>query len=130
MRKYSKQRELIYDYLKNTTSHPTAEKIFTDLKEENPSLGLATVYRNLNLLKEDGLVLKLDVGQSVDHYDADTSTHHHFVCTTCHKVSDVSLPIESRSWESALQGIGSVSAYRLFLMGECDECKKKQTAVS
>ena len=48
--RYSKQRELIYQNLKNRCDHPTAEKIYSDLKIDNPELSLGTVYRNLNFL--------------------------------------------------------------------------------
>ena len=48
MRKYSKQRELILNSLRNRKDHPTAEKLYLDLKNEMPELGIATVYRNLS----------------------------------------------------------------------------------
>ena len=89
MRKYSRQRQLILDYLKSTTSHPTAEQIYAELKPQNPALSLSTVYRNLRLLADDGIILRLDTGESTDRFDADLSEHHHFICTKCGQVTDV-----------------------------------------
>ena len=54
MKKYSKQRELILDSLRKRKDHPTAERLYLDLKKEMPELGIATVYRNLSDLCEEG----------------------------------------------------------------------------
>lgn len=59
IKRYSKQRELIYDAVMNTTEHPTAETIYIWLKPDNPALSLGTVYRNLNQLVEEGNVMRL-----------------------------------------------------------------------
>ena len=59
MKKYSKQRELILDSLKNRTDHPTAETLYRDLKDKMPEIGIATVYRNLSTLCEEGKINKL-----------------------------------------------------------------------
>lgn len=87
--RYSKQRELIYENLKARYDHPTAEAIYADLKKDHPALSLGTVYRNLSLLADTKKIRKLDVGQSIIHYDADLSNHHHFVCNKCHQVYDI-----------------------------------------
>ena len=52
-KRYSRQRELIFETLKGTDRHPTAEMVYQWLKPENPNLSLGTVYRNLNLLAEE-----------------------------------------------------------------------------
>ena len=126
MHRFSKQRELIFDYLKNTTAHPTAETVYNDLKAESPQLSLATVYRNLHLLVEMGKAVKLDTGENVDRFDANTNNHYHFVCTCCHKVSDIFdgiLPDESIK---AIVGDGfSAEGHKLFIYGKCNLCNKK-----
>ncbi len=89
--RYSKQRELIYENLKARCDHPTAEIIYTELKKDNPSLSLGTVYRNLNFLADAKMIRKLDVGQTIVHFDADLSAHHHFICNECQQVYDIFL---------------------------------------
>ena len=65
--RYSKQREAIRTYLLSTKSHPTAEAVYYNIKNEYPKISLGTVYRNLNLLVEQGQALRLDCGDGVDH---------------------------------------------------------------
>lgn len=89
MYKHSKQRDLILDYLKGTKAHPTPEQIYQELKHDNPSLGISTVYRNLNTLSLLGLIKKLNVGESMDRFDADMSKHYHFFCEKCNSVTDI-----------------------------------------
>ena len=58
-RRFSKQRQIIYDMIKNNPVHPTADHIYNTLKQDYPDLSLGTVYRNLNVLTESGLILKI-----------------------------------------------------------------------
>ena len=58
-KRYSRQRELIYEALRQTEQHPTAEMIYQWLKPANPSLSLGTVYRNLNLLADEGAIRRM-----------------------------------------------------------------------
>ena len=58
-KRYSRQRELIYETLKHTKEHPTAEMLYQWLKPENPNLSLGTVYRNLNLLADEGSITRM-----------------------------------------------------------------------
>ena len=80
MKKYSKQRELIINSLKNRTDHPTADMLYIDLKKEMPNLGIATVYRNLVELCEEGVIIKIKSKNGPDRYDGNTMPHVHFEC--------------------------------------------------
>ena len=72
-KRYSRQRELIYEALRQTEQHPTAEMIYQWLKPANPSLSLGTVYRNLNLLADEGAIRRMAF--PVERYDAKTMPH-------------------------------------------------------
>ena len=123
--KYSKQREMILNYLLDNKNHPTAEKIYSDLKKDSPALSLATVYRNLNLLCELGKVQRLDTGETVDRFDADISNHAHFVCDCCHSVADIFTDtVNIEQAEDALGTGYSVGRYKLFLYGTCPACSQ------
>ncbi len=125
MRKYSRQREIILEYLYQTTAHPTADQIYADLKPQYPALGLSTVYRNLRLLAEDGIIRRLDTGEGVDRFDADLSAHNHFICLKCRRVSDVfETLIEPKSLEDALGKAFSVNSHSLYIYGVCDGCNQ------
>lgn len=75
--KRSRQREMIKSFLMGRKDHPTADVIYSNLKQQDPNLSLGTVYRNLTLLSDMGEILRLRVGDGVDHFDADTSEHYH-----------------------------------------------------
>ena len=123
MRKYSRQRELILNYLKGTTAHPTAEQIYADLKPENPALSLSTIYRNLNLLSEYGVIQKLTTGEHGDRFDADTREHSHFICSGCHQVMDVfSSLLDEKELVKALGDNCEVLQHKLYLYGVCSAC--------
>lgn len=121
--KYSKQREAILAYLRSTTEHPTAETIYTRLKQENPKLSLGTVYRNLNLLAASGEIQKLCCGDGTDHFDATVTPHYHFVCKGCNRVMDLSMPqIEALSEERMDGFVGEIHSHQVFFYGFCKEC--------
>lgn len=85
----SEKRDAILDILKNTTSHPTAEWVYDELLKRYPDAGIATVYRNLKFLLEQHQIIKIDVGDGIDHYDADIAEHYHFLCRGCRKIFDI-----------------------------------------
>ena len=77
--KYSRQREVIKDFLCTRKDHPTADVVYMNVRQQFPNISLGTVYRNLTLLSDMGEIIRLRVGDGVDHFDADTSPHNHFV---------------------------------------------------
>ena len=91
--KYSRQREAIKNFLMTRRDHPTADVVYHSLRTEFPNISLGTVYRNLTLLADLGEISRLRLGDGVDHFDADTSRHYHFVCSRCHSVSDLDIEL-------------------------------------
>ena len=103
-KRYSRQRELIYQKLVETDEHPTAEMLYQWLKPENPNLSLGTVYRNLNLLAEEGVIVRMPF--PVERYDARTHPHPHFRCKACGRVYDMEdLPYDSGLDQAAEQEV-------------------------
>ena len=123
---FSKQRESILNYLRNTNEHPTAERIYSDLKLQFPNLSLATVYRNLGQLCETGKVIRLATGDKTDHFDADTSDHQHFVCTSCGMVSDLFFKFPSEILNENLGENFLADHYKLYVYGTCRKCRETQ----
>ncbi len=121
--KYSARRELIYEYLAGTKNHPDAEEIYFALKKENPSLSLATVYRNLSRFVADGKAIEIAGGNHVVHFDACVSPHYHFSCEQCNRIYDVEMPaMELES--DALKGVGKVQRHELVFYGICNQCQQ------
>lgn len=101
--RFSRQREEILKILKETKSHPTADWIYFQAKKKLPKLSLGTVYRNLNNLHQKGAIRKLQFGTTFDHFDADTSSHQHFICKKCGKIYDLFLDLEKDLKAEALK---------------------------
>ena len=123
-RKHSKQREAILNALAATNEHPTAEMLYNTLKPDYPELSLGTVYRNLAVLMEDGLVVKVAHVAGQERYDARIEPHPHFVCRDCHSVIDLELPdVISPLCSGADRMNGcSVEGYVLTVSGLCADC--------
>jgi Fur family peroxide stress response transcriptional regulator len=90
----SRQRDRILDLLNRSRDHLTAHWIFETLRDEFPTVSLGNVYRNLNILVEQGLVNRLAFGSSGDVYEATREPHYHFVCDLCGAIEDVRVPLE------------------------------------
>lgn len=122
-----RKREAILNCLRGTHAHPSADWVFERLRTEFPDLSLGTVYRNLSLFKEQGLIASLgDVG-GVERFDADTHPHVHYICTNCGSVVDLmELEIPQQLCQSAaMESGGLVSECRLTFRGICKLCKEE-----
>ena len=82
------QRVLIYDYLKHSLEHPSAEKIFKDIFRSLPGISRATVYNTLEAFSSRGLIQKINSPAGVACYDGNLRAHAHLVCTRCHRIVD------------------------------------------
>ena len=76
----TKQRCMILEVLKGTKAHPTAGWIYEQVKERYSNISLGTIYRNLNLLKDNGIIKELKFGKNTARYDANSEPHHHIFC--------------------------------------------------
>ena len=122
-KRYSRQRELIYEALRQTEQHPTAEMIYQWLKPANPSLSLGTVYRNLNLLADEGAIRRMAF--PVERYDAKTMPHPHFCCDQSGAVYDLHLPYDAELDRQALLASGhDVTGHEVVFHGICTKCKQ------
>ena len=121
---YSKQRELILDVLRQNPVHPTADKLYELVRPFMPSISLATVYRNLNLLVECGAVRKISGLDGSVHYDHCVEKHYHFICTCCNKVYDVPYNV-AQDLELKLKSLTGLEAQstELTFKGLCSDCQ-------
>ncbi len=125
-KRYSRQRELIYQAVLGSREHPTAEMVYQWLKPANPNLSLGTVYRNLNLLAEEGLLIRMPF--LADRYDGDTHPHTHFLCESCGRLLDmeleydVELDVAAAASEPGLR----IHGHSLTFRGLCPQCAEKE----
>ena len=90
---YSRQRAEVLDQIREHEDHPTADVIFAELRQKDPSISLATVYRNLKLLSDLGEIRKLSFVSGADRFDPTVKPHYHFVCERCGKVYDIPMKV-------------------------------------
>ena len=83
------QKSTILDVLRSTISHPNADWVFKEVRKTIPNISLGTVYRNLKSLTSDGYINEILTEKNVAHYDADMSTHSHFICKVCEHIIDL-----------------------------------------
>ncbi|KXS40649.1 MAG: Fur family transcriptional regulator, peroxide stress response regulator [Candidatus Frackibacter sp. T328-2] len=125
-RRMTKQRKKILEILKSTDTHPTADWIYDQVKEEIPNISLGTVYRNLNVLKEMGKIMELNYGSSYSRFDGNPENHYHFTCVGCGKVMDVDEPIHveiNHNIENKMDC--NIDHHRMEFFGQCSECKNE-----
>lgn len=85
----TKQKRIILEELENDYTHPTIQKLYKKIQKRDSSIGQATVYRNVNKLVDEGKVLKISLGNGIEHYDGHCHTHYHLLCTKCEKIYDL-----------------------------------------
>lgn len=125
--KFSKQRELILNYILNSHEHLTADTIYADLKKDNPELSLGTVYRNLTKLTEIGAIKKVSLPNQVDKFDKNLEPHAHFICDDCGSITDINIPGMDKFLDKVSDEDGiSIRKYDLTLNGICRKCKSKK----
>ncbi len=125
--KHFKKRDAILNCVKSTKVHPSADWVFAKLKPEIPDLSLGTVYRNLSLFKEQGLIISLGTVNGVERFDGNIQPHVHFVCDGCSGVLDldgVEVPL-SVTESVVKQNNILVNNCQLTLQGLCSDCKLK-----
>lgn len=122
--KHFRKRDAILTYLRGTKAHPSAETIYTELKQQIPDLAMGTVYRNLNLFKQQGLVMSVATVSGVERFDANTKPHVHFICSDCDAVIDLNeMQVPAALSDAAAQACGgSVCDCQLSFTGVCRNC--------
>ena len=123
-KKHFRKRDAILSYLQSTTVHPSAEMVFSGLKPEIPDLSLGTVYRNLNLFKQQGLANIVATVNGVERFDGNTKPHVHFICKECDAVIDLmemQIPATLTATAESCSG-GQVADCQLSFTGKCRSC--------
>jgi Fur family peroxide stress response transcriptional regulator len=121
------QRHAVLEHLLTAMTHPTADEIYKALEHRFPNMSVATVYNNLRVLRQIGLVRELTYGDDSSRFDSNMSDHYHITCNICGKIVDFDYPSlnEVESLAEQLTGF-NVSHHRMELYGKCSECQKTE----
>lgn len=133
MQRMTKQRQAVLDELTRVSDFRSAQQIFEDLHSQGQRVGLATVYRSLQGLAEDGRVdtLRSTEGEVLYRSCASDHHHHHLVCRECGFTEEIEQS-QIESWVSAVaadHGFSDVE-HSLELFGLCASCREKESARS
>jgi len=94
-RRTTKQRAAILRILRNTRAHPTADQIYDAVRQQIPNISKGTVYRNLQVLCEDGAISELNLNGTLRRYEEKQDKHYHFRCEQCGRVFDLDEPVNT-----------------------------------
>jgi Fur family ferric uptake transcriptional regulator len=122
----TRQRQCILEELRKTRSHPNAEEVCQLVRRHLPRISLGTVYRNLEILSNCGMIQKLELAGWQRRYDGTVENHYHIRCAVCGRLQD--LPLETLDFD--LDSIRrktdfEVYSHRLEFFGLCPECKSR-----
>jgi Fe2+ or Zn2+ uptake regulation protein len=126
MTRRTKQRAAILELLRGDYIHLTADQIYDEVRKEIPNISKGTVYRNLKVLQEMGLVSEVSLNDTVSRFEAKRDDHYHFRCQGCGRVLDVDEPINKELDRRIAEKTGfKISYHQLEFRGLCQECPQE-----
>lgn len=119
------QRELVLQAVRDLKNHASADEVYSKISETHPSISKGTVYRNLNILAEEGKILKVEIPGAADHFDHQCHDHCHVRCIKCGSVGDVDMENAPDILNNIKDSRGyKILSYGLIFNGICPSCKK------
>lgn len=126
--KLTKQGEMILELIQSSDGHMTADQIHTSLKNNGISMGIATIYRNLNVLYANHQINRVrhpDLGYI---YDKNLHRHYHFRCQECDRIVDVEIPYQSHLHQLVEDELECfVTEHEVTFEGICKDCLAKRS---
>jgi Fur family ferric uptake transcriptional regulator len=123
------QRQIILEELSKVKTHPTASELYDMVRKRLPRIGLGTVYRNLELMADSGVILKIEVGGTQKRFDATTDEHYHIRCSVCGKVDDIDVPVVKELVAQAAETTSYlIMGHHVEFTGICSTCQQQQQA--
>lgn len=118
--RFSQQRERIYEAVRTSMEHPSAQMVYDALRPEMPRLSLGTVYRNLHQMVQEGRLRELE--GPVARFDAVLPSHTHIRCVRCGQVADLELPYDPALDREAAGDGWVITGHELVFNGICPAC--------
>ena len=120
----TRQRQVLLDELCQVRTHPTADELYQMARKRLPRISLGTVYRNLELMAENGMIQKLEVGGTQKRFDGNAEPHYHVRCLKCGRVDDLEMALSEDVEALARQQTGySILRHSLEFSGFCPACR-------
>jgi len=123
-RRNTVQRQIVLETLKKLDTHPTAVDVYSEIHKTHPTIGQATVYRNLRQLAEGGEIGALMLPDDLGRFDGRVDRHYHFKCKNCGRIFDVDIDYLTGINETVQQKYGfQVDEHDVVFRGICPECR-------
>jgi Fur family peroxide stress response transcriptional regulator len=119
------QRQVLYNVMQTMPGHPSPEEVYAQVRRHIPAISLATVYKNIHLFVERGVLRELSMHHGSLRVESNSAPHHHLVCSQCKTITDIAekdlgaLPAPRK-----LRGGFRVQRYSIDVLGVCAACQK------
>ena len=126
--RFSHKREAILETIRSTKTHPSAEWIYNKLKIKYKDLSLGTIYRNIALFKEQGLITSVENVGGHERLDGNTVPHAHFICLNCNEVIDIDSSLINTDFNNQLSEKYdfNIDYQKIIFYGKCSKCLKER----
>lgn len=129
-RRNTKQKNIVYDAVVELVGHVSADEIYAKINKDYPNISKATVYRNLNVLCQEGKLRRIEPINHLSEkkFDSTLKLHSHAICTKCGKMIDVHLRGEEHFESKAkpMEDGFMLTCHELIFEGICSECREKE----
>src|SRR5262245_39126074 len=121
----SRQREVVLEAVRSTMEHPTADWVYRQARRRLPRISLGTVYRNLKLLADQGLIREVHTGAGHPaRFDGNTGRHYHIRCLRCGRVNDLPVSVDTRLEDEAARAMNyTILGHHVEVHGLCPLCQ-------
>jgi Fur family ferric uptake transcriptional regulator len=118
------QRKIILQALSQNQNHPSADVIYESVRANLPNISLGTVYRNLEIMYRQGMILKIETPDGQKRFDHNTESHPHFRCEKCGKIEDIPLDLSAPEPDPTHEWVRKrkIKSSTLHYQGLCSLC--------
>jgi Fur family ferric uptake transcriptional regulator len=125
LKRLTTQRQIILEELAKLKNNPTATEVYEMVRKRLPRVGLGTVYRNLDLMADKGIILKIEVGGTRKRFEAISKPHYHIRCSRCGKVEDMDVLVNDDLVKAAAKRcLYQIMGHRVEFSGVCPDCQQ------
>ena len=125
-RRHTLQKDIVLEAVRNLANHPAADEVYEHIHQKYPNIGKATVYRNLNILSEEGHLRRVGIPDGADRFDHTCIEHYHVTCIKCGTVCDVGMDAIPDIMDKVRGSMGmELLGYDILFRGLCPKCKEQ-----
>ena len=119
------QRQVLYEVMQGMAGHPSPEEIFAEVRKRIPAVSLATVYKNIHIFVENGILREVSLHHGSQRLELHQREHHHLVCTRCKAITDIAAEGIALLPQHRDLGVGfRVERYSVDVIGLCAACQR------